>query len=295
MADPRLPLAVLAAHLEHMRQRGLTPNTILQRRRALERIGRQLPVPLLEATPEHLAAWRAALTVAPGSVRIYGAHLRDFCHWALAEGLISSDPSARLLLPRLVKGLPRPIGEDVLMDAVTTAPPRVRPWLVLAGWAGLRAVEVAFLRRERVLDTATPPVILVASDATKGHKERAIPASEFLLAELRTYGLPRSGWVFRRHDGLPGPNQPATISRLAGKHLRSCGTNATFHQARHRFASTLYRQTHDLRLVQELLGHTDPATTAGYAAYDRSGAAEAVNNLPTPSRLRIMEDASGVS
>ncbi len=286
-----LPPAVLAAHLEHMRQRGLIPNTILQRRRALERIGRQLPVPLLDATPEQLAAWRAALTVAPGSVRIYGTHIRHFYDWATAEGIIDSNPAARLLLPRLVKGLPRPIGEDDLMDAIISAPPRVRPWFVLAAYAGFRACEISGLRRERVLDSARPPVLLVAADSTKGRHERVVPASPFVLTELRLAGLPRSGWVFRRADGRPGPNAPWTVSYLANRHLKSRGIDATLHQCRHWFASALYSRTRDLRLVQELLGHQDPSTTAGYAAYDRAGAADAVNELPAPPRLAAAEAA----
>ena len=129
------------------------------------------------------------------------------------------------------------------MHAVATAPPRVRPWLVLAAWAGFRACEVAKLRRENVLDTAAPPVLLVASDATKGTRERIVPMSVFVLAELRVAGLPHNGWVFRRHDGRHGPNAPWTVSHLANSHLADCGADATLHQLRHRFGSSLYKET----------------------------------------------------
>jgi integrase len=97
--------------------------------------------------------------------------------------------------------------------------------------------------------------------------------------------MPHSGWVFRRADGRPGPNSPAVVSKVANTHLRDCGTDATLHQLRHRFASALYAQTQDLRLVQEMLGHASPETTAGYAAWNRTGASEAVNLLPAPQRL----------
>jgi integrase len=36
------------------------------------------------------------------------------------------------------------------------------------------------------------------------------------------------------------------------------------HQLRHRFGTVAYQLSHDLRLVQELLGHASPQTTAGY-------------------------------
>ena len=286
---PDLDPAV-TAHLAWLAQRGHSPVTVESRRRALARLAAALPVPLLDASPADLAAWRAGLTVAGNSVINYASHVTGFYSWAAAQGLIPADPSVGLPLPRLVRGLPRPVGEEVLMEAVTTAPARVRPWLVLAGWAGLRAKEIALLRRERVLDTASQPVILVAADATKGRHERAVPMSLFVLAELRTAGLPRGGWMFPRRDGQPGPLQPHVISHLAGRHLHACGTTVTLHQCRHRFATALYRQTKDLRLVQELLGHADPASTALYAAYDRAGASDAVEALPVPRRLSAVAE-----
>src|SRR5260370_914737 len=83
-------------------------------------------------------------------------------------------------------------GGGDLFDALDGAPPRIRRWLVLAGWAGLRAVEIALLRRECVLDAAVQPVLLIAADATKGPNERLVPMSAFVLGELCDYGLPAS-------------------------------------------------------------------------------------------------------
>ncbi len=48
---------------------------------------------------------------------------------------------------------------------------------------------------------------------------------------------------------------------------------------RHRFATQLYRVSRDLRMVGECLGHADPRTTAGYAAYAQEKAAEMVAAL----------------
>jgi len=79
------------------------------------------------------------------------------------------------------------------------------------------------------------------------------------------------------------------ISHVANRHLAECGAGCTLHQLRHRFGSVLYQQTRDLRMVQELLGHADPATTAGYAAWDRAAAAGAVAALPAPGTgLRVI-------
>jgi integrase len=188
-------------------------------------------------------------------------------------------------VPRVGRRLPRPISEADLFTALRQAPPRIRPLLVLAAWAGLRAKEIARLRRQHVLDTARPPVLLVVHDATKGRSERIVPLSDFVLGELRLHGLPASGWMFSRHDGAPGPNTPHMISLLCNQHLHDCGIAATLHQLRHRFGTVAYAASHDLRMVQELLGHADPQTTALYTAYDQADAARVVQALPSPSRL----------
>jgi integrase len=191
-------------------------------------------------------------------------------------------------VPPVPPGVPRPVSEEELAAALACASPRVRPWLVLAGWAGLRAVEIARLRRDRILDTAPQPALLIARGATKGRRERLIPASSFVLDELRLAGLPRNGYAFPRHDGAAGPNQPWLISHLANACLREAGSAATLHALRHRFATQLYQATRDIRLVQELLGHSSPSVTAVYAAYDQDGAAAAVEALAAPGRLRAV-------
>lgn len=279
--------AVLARHVKHLELSGHEATTVRGRRDALRRMAAVLPGGVLEATTGELLAWRAALSVGDGTVQAYVCHARQFYAWAVAEGLRAGNPATELPVPRKARRLPRPVTEDNLLAALELAPARVRPWLVLAGWAGLRAIEIAFLRRENVVDTGPEPVILVASDATKGRRERVVPMSAFVGAELHAAGLPRSGWVFRRQDGLAGPNRPARISGMASSHLQACGFAVTLHQLRHRFGTQAYAASRDLRMVQEVMGHADPATTAGYVAYDRDGAARAVNALPVPPPVRL--------
>ena|SRR5215469_6645884 len=288
MPDDETDLAV-ATHLAHLRMRGQTPDTVYCRRRALARMQAALGKPVLDATPADLLAWRAALTIGPGATVSYVSHAREFYRWAVRSGLLESSPAEGLPVPRLRRRLPRPISEDRLMAAVTSAPERIRPWLVLAGWAGLRAREIAYLRRECVLDAQEPPKLLVEQGAAKGGTERIVPLSGYVLAELRAAGLPRAGWVFRRRDGQDGPNRPWTISHLANTYLHELGIPATLHQLRHRFGTMTYRGKRDLRLVQELLGHADPGTTAGYAAYDKGDAVDVVEQLPTPRHLRAVD------
>jgi integrase/recombinase XerC len=278
--------AVVAAHLRHIRLLSLTEGTIYARARALHRMARFLPGPLTAATAGDLLAWRAALTVTDETVVHYVSHAREFYKWLVAEGLRGDDPAARLPVPKIPRRLPRPISDEDLAYAVASAPPRIRPWLILAAWCGLRAKEIALLRWECVLDTASPPVLLVAADATKGIRERVVPLHEFAAGELASLPGRRVGFVFRRYDGRPGPNAPWLVSQLANKHLHASGSTATLHALRHWFGTGTYHECRDLRVVQELMGHAQPSTTAGYAAFDSPAAAEAVAALPVPSALR---------
>lgn len=276
---------VVAAHLRFIRLLGLTEGTIYSRARALHRMARAIPGELASATAEDLYRWRASLTISDGAVVHYVSHAKEFYGWLVREGIRLDNPATDIPVPKTRRGLPRPISDADLAFAIATADERVRPWLILAAWCGLRAKEVALLRWENVLDTAAPPVLLVASDATKGHRERAIPLHEFAAAELAALRGRRTGYVFPRYDGRPGPNQPWLVSQLANRHLHACGSAATIHRLRHWFGTQTYRASRDLRVVQELMGHAEPSTTAGYAAYDRPEAASAVNALPVLSAL----------
>jgi integrase len=275
---------VLREHLRWMQLLGRSEATVYARSRALQRLAAAIrPVRLVYAGVAELHAWRAGLAVCDQTVQSYVSHARDFYDWMIEQDIRADNPADKLPVPPRPKMLPRPIGADDLAYALATAPRRIRPWLVLAAWCGLRAKEIALLRRENVLDTAAPPVLIVAVDATKGRRaERAIPLHPFALAELQRLPLPRAGWVFPRLDGQRGPNAPARISHVANRHLHEVGIDATIHQLRHWFGTETYRQCRDLRVVQELLGHASPETTAGYAAISREGAAAAVAALPVP-------------
>jgi integrase/recombinase XerC len=51
------------------------------------------------------------------------------------------------------------------------------------------------------------------------------------------------------------------------------------HQLRHRFGTRVYQASHDIRLTQAMLGHSDPKTTAIYAAFSPTSAVEIVTAL----------------
>jgi integrase/recombinase XerC len=280
---------MLERHLRHLQLLGRSPNGIEARRLALQRTAAALaPVALVDATYEDLLGWREALTVTAGTVRSYVSHVRHFMTWAQSEGIRPDNPAGRLPVPPKRPTLPRPISEQALMVALESAPPRIRLWLVLAAFCGLRACEVAGVRRECVRENAPSPFLIVAGDSAKGRRERVIPLSPFVVEEIRAAGLPNRGYCFRRLDGQPGANSPAMLSHLANEHLRRSGTTATFHSLRHRFASQAYASSRDLMAVRDLMGHADVSTTQVYVAFSSQSAVDAVNSLPVPPRLQLV-------
>src|ERR1700729_808438 len=161
---------VIDDYCRYARQQGLAPTTVYGRGKSLERLARWLGVPLAEATPEMLLSWREMMgrRLCSQSIANYVTDARRFFRWAQESGVRADNPAERLPAPRLGRRLPRPVSTDDLSAAIEAASPRVRRWLVLASLCGMRAKEIALLRRECVFDRAAQPYLLIAADATKG-------------------------------------------------------------------------------------------------------------------------------
>lgn len=177
--------------------------------------------------------------------------------------------------------LPRPLPEDDLTKALAQADDRMRAWLCLGAFAGLRCQEIAGVKRTDVLLDRDPP-LLVVMDAKGGH-QRLIPLHPSVLDAFRRLPLPRDGYLFSHFEGRSRHIEPWSVSHKVGQHLRACGIDASAHQLRHRFGSAIYAASRDIRITQELLGHQSPATTAVYAAWNPTDAAAAVLALPGAS------------
>jgi site-specific recombinase XerD len=274
-------------HVAAMRQRGLSENTIRGRTDVVRLLLNHAAVPAIDVTPDHMRAWQASLGLLNANSRAaYVSHIRQFYRWMLAEGLIAEDPSVVLLTPRRPRSLPRPVPEAGLERALALAPTMIRLWLELAGYEGLRCAEIAGLDRADVVDDAATPYLYIRG---KGGRHRTVPMSPTVLRSLLDWpDLPARGALFRRPSGHRVT--PKDVSRKTNDYLRRHGVRATIHQFRHRFATQLYTSSgHDLRLVQEQLGHADISTTAGYAAVDPSAAAPAVAAIDHPL-LRPVQD-----
>jgi integrase/recombinase XerC len=270
--------------------RGLADTTIRVRIELLERLTAYVGVPLRDIQPGHILRFeRAAIAGrAPETRRAYACHIRSFYRWAKAAGVVSEDPSEVLTLPTVPRHLPRPIEEEDLAFALAEAQPKMAAVLTLAAYAGLRSCEIAGLEWSDLRREQDGTVFLHIRHG-KGHKERTVEVGQVVLRALHRYGVKRRGAMFFGNDGQP--INARSISSSGNRFLARHGIDATMHQLRHRFGTVAYQLSRDLRLVQEMLGHASPQTTAGYtrtspaASGKLIAALDELADIPSPRLL----------
>ncbi len=209
------------------------------------------------------------------------AALKSFFKFLIAEANLKTRlvPSS-LEAPRTWRNLPDTLTqfevEELLQTPADSTPLNLRDqaMLELMYATGARVQEVADLTLERV-DLEMGYVRLLG----KGEKERIVPLGRRSLEALTNYlreARPRlvngkaSSTLFLSRRG--GPLRRETIWRMIKKRTKALGIrkNVHPHTLRHSFATHLLERGADLRLVQEMLGHVDIATTQIYTHIDRN-------------------------
>jgi site-specific recombinase XerD len=255
----------------HQRRRGLAVATIDKRARLLRRWCERVGDPFT-AEPVELERWLDELDLATNGRYAVISHLHQFYRWAMREGLTGNDPTVFVDRPRVKQGLPRPIHPTDLDLALLTAAPGMRVALLLAATSGLRCCEVARLRWDDVHDGQ-------ARVLGKGNKERIVPLHSETVRALDEVGRSSvfvlAGWQSSKPTAPGG-----VVSQRGNAHLHSLGITSTMHTLRHYAGTHALRGCGDLRKVQELLGHSSPATTAIYTRLDVGALASVVEAIP---------------
>lgn len=262
--------------------RGLADNTVRVRLDLLYRLSTFLGFPLRDAQVGHLLRFErlAIAGRSPQTRRAYASHLRAFYRWLLQQGVITEDPSVMLTVPKVPRGLPRPIDEDDLGMALQIARPKMRAMLTLAAYAGLRAVEISGLNWDDLVREQDGSCVVMVRNG-KGNKSRTVEVGQTVVRALQAYGMQRRGPVFLGADGRR--IDARSVSSACNRFLRRHGIDATLHQLRHRYGVIGYQLTRDLRLMQEQLGHSSPATTQIYtrpSSLAAKGLVRALDELP---------------
>ncbi len=224
--------------------------------------------PVEQITYDDLIEWFAVHGEwKPETRRSYRAGIRGFFAWAHKNGHLPDNPAADLEQVKVPRAVAQPVPEVVYREAIAAASARTALMLRLAGELGLRRAEVARVHTRDLRHSASgAPQLLVHG---KGSRQRLLPVSADLAAKIMagaagySPGMPSTGWLFPSEKG--GHVTPRWVGTLCSRALPGVWT---LHKARHRFASTAYRGTRNIRAVQEMLGHSSVAITERYTAVD---------------------------
>lgn len=260
--------AAVIEHVEWLRAINRSPNTITDRTYLLARLNQWLanqqpPKALGTASADDLATWQRSIArMSVNTVATYVGHASGFYKW-LARYRHVPDASTLLQQPAIPRGLPRPIADQDLQDVLRIADGQVLVSVLLIAFCGLRIGEVSRLQRHDIRDNSEPPVVVVHG---KGGKMRVVRMPNDLGQQLLEAGLPARGNIVPSPNG--GAYSPNRLSQIVNGFLHEHGIPDTAHSVRHWYGTHIYRITKDLRLVQEMMGHASPTTTAIYTAFD---------------------------
>ncbi|MDK7186480.1 site-specific tyrosine recombinase XerD [Facklamia hominis] len=203
--------------------------------------------------------------------------LRQFFHYLLKEQIITLNPMQKVLGPKKEKHLPASLSLDQV-EKILQAPDtseyiglRDRAILELMYATGLRVSELTHLSlRDLHLELGFIQTI------GKGNKERLLPIGEEAaywlnqyLQDVRPLFLAKKTSRHTQHVFLNQRGNPFTrqgIWKNLNKYVQIAGItmDVSPHMLRHSFATHLLENGADLRMVQELLGHSNISTTQIY-------------------------------
>jgi integrase/recombinase XerD len=272
-------------------ERGASRNTLDAYRRDLRdflEFLKQKKTTLAKASRGQLEAYQQSLAAAGLSSRTAArrlSSLRQFFEFIYSEKLRADNPAATLEAPKLARQLPKTLQAEHMALLFAEAEKdlslkglRLLAMLELMYGSGLRVSELVNVKRTslQIKDGNVAEFIMITG---KGNKERMVPVggkarevlAKYLNAEAEILAggkkkkAERSPWLFAGSEGKPMTrhNFALLLKALALK----AGIDPALispHTLRHSFASHLLEGGADLRVIQELLGHSDISTTQIY-------------------------------
>lgn len=210
------------------------------------------------------------------------AAIRRYFAWHIRNGTLKTDPTTGVRTPSGAGRLPKVLTKEQLNALLSCSNPDVPEWkssrdtalIELLYGSGLRVSEVCSIDIDSINDRNNTVIVM-----GKGSKQRQIPVSEPSVLAVKH-------WLKFRHEVVSNvvvsnvvvtsENRDSTALFLNARGLRLAPrdvrriideralTPTHPHALRHTYATHLLDNGADLRAVQELLGHSDVATTQRY-------------------------------
>lgn len=262
---------IIGEYLEYLElEKGLSQNTIDAYRRDLSDFAQNVE-DIHSINRMNINAYVRTLRerkLAPTSVIRKVASLRGFFKWATSSGILEKNPAATLEQPKTPQRLPKVVSvkeiDEMLHNNLT---PLEHVMMELLYSCGLRVSELVNLKLNDI-DLSSKYIRCFG----KGSKERIIPIGEQAKAMLqeyfptrnllvKKYNLTTKNLLIKDNGHLVTRQDVYNFIHAQGKLIHK---NISPHTLRHSFATHLLENGADLRVVQELLGHSDVSTTQLY-------------------------------
>lgn len=215
------------------------------------------------------------------SLRITMVHLKIFFRFLVGRKVTLADPAEPLLPPRGDLHLPETLNEQhiaTLLDSVDASKP--------LGKRDLAILEVFYASGLRLSELCSASLENLDLDehfirvTGKGNKTRLVPVGGRACDAVADYlenerpelvKKQTSSWIFLSVRG--GALSPERVREIVKQRAKAAGLKQTIypHLLRHSFATHLLQNGADLRVIQDMLGHADIATTQIYTHVDQKG------------------------
>lgn len=208
--------------------------------------------------------------------------IKVFCRFLYREGVLEKDISQAIESPKLWQLLPEFLSQEEVElllkapDTKTFIGARDRAILEILYASGLRVSELCSLTLYSVDDEAVRVL-------GKGSKERIVPIGKKALQALDHYLCLREHFssesLFLTKKGKPIDR--SSVWKMVKYYAKKTGITKTIspHTFRHSFATHLLDNGADLRIIQEMLGHSNIATTDRYTHVTTSRLQESFNKF----------------
>lgn len=264
---------------QHLRQRGLSPLTLIAYEHDLNQLKQLLPKHLLpcDITRLHLISVLKKLSGLgdkPASLARKLSTWRTYFTFLLHHGQVAINPTTNIKAPKVGARLPKAVPAEKLNQAFDY--PTLHNPLSLRDQAIFELLYGSGLRLSELVQLDMNHLILEENwvhVSGKGNKQRQVPLGSKSVAALRCYlphriALNGEKAVFTSQRGtrisarqIQNRLNVWSITHGSDRHLSP-------HMLRHSFASHVLQNAHDIRAVQELLGHQSISTTQQYTKLD---------------------------